>query len=83
MKHECPSGNNVKISIKVTEGISLAELVFMPNMKSLSLKVQKIWPRLKFFFATDRHTDRAKTRCPFRGHKNRAIQDTSDENKCL
>ena len=31
--------------------------VCMPNMKSLSLTVQKIWPRLKFFFlATDSQT---------------------------
>ena len=27
----------------------------MPSMKSLSLTVQKLWPRLKFF-ATESHT---------------------------
>ena len=47
----------------------------MPYMKSLSLMVQKLWPRLKFF-ATEPQTDRTKTRCPrisFRGHKNLMI----------
>ena len=46
--------------------------VYMPNRKSLSLMVQKLWPRLKFF-ATELQTDRTKTRCPripFKGHKN-------------
>ena len=32
----------------------------MPNMKSLSLMVQKLWPRLKLF-ATDRNTIRQDT----------------------
>ena len=46
----------------------------MPNikLKSLSLMVQKLWPRLKSF-ATESQTDRTKTRCPpipFTGHKN-------------
>ena len=38
----------------------------MPNMKSLSLMVQKLWPRLNFFLPqNDRQTitDRTKTRC--------------------
>ena len=43
----------------------------MPNMKSLSLTVQKFWPRLKLFLPqSHRQTDRAKTKCsriPFRG----------------
>ena len=32
----------------------------MPNMKSLSLMVQKLWPRLKYFLATESQTDRQK-----------------------
>ena len=47
-------------------------LVCMPNMKSLSLIVQKLGPRLKFFCnrITDRQSDCIKTRCtqiPFGG----------------
>ena len=46
----------------------------MLNMKSLSLTVQKLWPRLKFFWPqSHRQTERTKTRCPripFQGHKN-------------
>ena len=42
----------------------------MPNMKYLSLTVQKLWPRFKFFFGTEsgrqsqRQTDWTRTRCP-------------------
>ena len=33
----------------------------MPNMTSLSVMAQKLWPRLKFL-ATDRQTDRVTDR---------------------
>ena len=43
------------------ESVSLVE--YAANMKSLSHVVQKLWPRLKFFY--HRHTDREdKTRSP-------------------
>ena len=41
----------------------------MPNIQSVFLTVQKLWPRWKFL----PQTDRTKTRCPqipFQGHKN-------------
>ena len=35
----------------------------MPNMKSLSLTVKKLWQKLHFF-ATDRETGQKLARCP-------------------
>ena len=51
----------------------------MPNMKSLSLMVQKLWRMLKFFCHRQIHVDRqAKNYMPpnrrFRGHKKESIQ---------
>ena len=36
----------------------------MPSMKSLSLTVQKLWPRLFFLPQCHRQTDRAKKDAP-------------------
>ena len=43
--------------------------VCMPNMRSLSLLVQKLWPRLEFYFTTDRQINIKILRIPFRGHR--------------
>ena len=62
------------------ERVSLVEYACMPNMKSLSLSltVQKLWPRLKLFTTesqtdlqsqTDRQNKNQMRRIPFRGHK--------------
>ena len=80
---DAPSSNSpklaifsIKVMVKVTRSLTLVSFkrvfiswVWMPKMKSLPLKVQKLWPRLKFFAKSQ--TDRTKTRCPripFRGH---------------
>ena len=67
MKHECPqlqqSPKWAILCIKVTvtrsltlvsfERVSLCEYAYcIPNMKSISLTVQKLWPRIKFVCAT-------------------------------
>ena len=49
-----------KVTVKVTTWYHWKGLVTktrMPSIKALSVKVQKLWPRLKFF-VTDRQTDR-------------------------
>ena len=75
MKHECPQWQqspklaifSIKVRVKDTRSLTLVsfERVCMPNMKSLSLTVQKLWPGLKFLpqshRVTDRVTDRSKT----------------------
>ena len=60
----------IKVTVKVTRSLTLVPIervfiswVWMPNMKSLSLTVQKLWPRLKgFFFATESQTVRVTDR---------------------
>ena len=49
---------------------SLSRCICMPNIKSLSVMAQKLWPMLKLSSnkqcdkQTNRQTDRAKTICP-------------------
>ena len=65
VKHYAPGCNKVqkaifsfKVKIKVTRSLTLVsfEGVCMPNIKSLTLTVQKLEPRLKL--TTDRQTNR-------------------------
>ena len=41
-----------------TTGKVLSQGTHMPSIKALSVIVQKLWPRLKFLWQTDRQTDR-------------------------
>ena len=87
-----PGGNSLKMAIFRNKVITVDVIwkgfisrVCMPNMTSLSVMAQKLWPRLKFFATdrqtdrvTDRQTDRPKTRCPrisFRGHKHQLTRN--------
>ena len=65
MKHYAPDSNKVKkpffsikVTVKVTRSLTLVsiERVCMPNMKCLSLTVQKLKRMLKL--TTDKQTDR-------------------------
>ena len=72
LMHWCPRRTKINfrinIMVKVTRSVTLVFIwmcltgwVCMPNMKSLSLMVQKLWLRL-FFFVTGRQKHRQKPR---------------------
>ena len=53
-------GQGQKVKKIYMHGKVLSQGTHMWNMKALSLTIQKLWPRLKFFWLTDRQTDRRK-----------------------
>ena len=66
----------------VTRSFERVSFVCMPDMKSLSLTVQKLWPRLKFL---PRSHSQDKNRCPwipFQGHKNYCMDQMSCHKYC-
>ena len=86
VKHEFPDGNKVhigynsiKVTDKVTSSLTLVSFERVPLveyacqiqcMKSLSLTIQKLWTRLKFFFFCYRITEQQSHRQTDRQDKN-------------